>query len=97
MGFFKKFTGYDDEVAQEFSHSLTPHSRIHATVIVRGLTIDLTPKLISRVTTLPLGMPWRKEDKGDNQVEKRKLFLEGEEPTKDKNGVRRESLSYPWR
>jgi len=28
MGFFKKFTGYDDEVAQEFSHSLNPHSRI---------------------------------------------------------------------
>jgi len=33
------------------------------------------------VTTLPLGIPWRKEDKGDNQVAKRKLFLEGEEPT----------------
>jgi len=29
-------------------------------------------------------------------VEKRKFFLEGEEPTKDKNGVRRESLPYPW-
>jgi len=96
MGFFEKFTEYDDKVAQEFSHSLTPHSRIHATVIVRGLPIDLTPELISRVTTLPLGIPWRKEDKADNQVAKRKFFLKGEEPTEDKNGVRRHSLPYPW-
>ncbi len=66
MGFFEKFTGYDDEVAQEFSHSLTPHSKIHAIVVVRWLTIDLTPEFISRVTTLPLGIPWRKEDKGDS-------------------------------
>lgn len=27
---------------------------------------------------------------------KRKFLLEGEEPTKDKNGVRRDSLPYPW-
>ena len=60
MGFLEKFEGYDDKVAQEFSHSLTSHSRIHANVIVRGLTIDLTPELVSRVTTLPLGIPWRK-------------------------------------
>lgn len=25
-----------------------------------------------------------------------KFFLEGEEPTEDKNGVRRVSLPYPW-
>jgi len=74
MGFFKKFRGYDDEVAQEFSLSLTPHNRIHATIVIRGLTIDLTPELISRVTTLTLGIPWRKEDKGDNQVAKRIFF-----------------------
>ena len=96
MGFFKKFTGYDDEVAQEFSLSLTPHNKIHATIVVRGLTTYLTPELISKVTTLPLGIPWRKEDKGDNQVAKRKFFLEGEEPTKDKIGVRMDSLPYPW-
>jgi len=83
-------------VAQEFAHSLTPHSKIHAIVLVRGLTIDLTPKLISRVTTLPLGITWRKEDKGDSQVAKTKFFLEGEEPTEDENGVRRDNLSYPW-
>ena len=30
-------------------------------------------------------------------MEKRKFFLEGEEPTEEKNGVRRDSLPYPWR
>jgi len=96
MGFFEKFKGYDDEVAQEFALSLTPHTKIHATVVIRGLTIGLTPELIKRVATLPLGIPWRKEDKGDSQVARRKFFLEGEEPTEDKNRVRRESLPYPW-
>ena len=43
MGFFTKFIRYDDEVAQEFDHSLAPHNIIHAIVIVRGLTIDLSP------------------------------------------------------
>ena len=82
--------------SQEFAHSLTPHRKIHATILVRGLTIDLISKLINRVTTLPLEIPWRKEVKGDSQVAKRKLFLEGEEPAEDKNGVRRDSLPYPW-
>jgi len=33
---------------------------------------------------------------GDSQVSKRKFFLEGEEPTEDKNGVTRESFPCPW-
>ena len=66
MGFFEKFRGYDDDVAQEFALSLTPHNLIHATIVIKGLIIDLTPELISRVTTLPLGIPWRKEDKVDS-------------------------------
>ena len=85
MEFFEKFRGYDDEVAQDFSLSLIPLTRVHATIVVRGLSIELTPELISRVTTLPLGVLWRKEDKGDSHVSKRKFFLEGEEPTEDKN------------
>jgi len=41
-------------------------------------------------------MPWRKEDKGNRQLEKKKFFLEGEEVMEEKNGVGRESLPYPW-
>jgi len=96
MGYFEKLRGYDDEVARDFALSLIPLTRVHATIVVRGLSIELTPELISRITTLPLGVPWRKEDKGDSQIAKKKLFLEGEEPIEDKNGVRRTSLPYPW-
>lgn len=95
MGYFENLRGYDDEVAQDFYLSLIPLTRVHATIVVRGLSIDLTPKLIRIITTLPLGVPWRKEDKGDNQISKKKLFLEGEDPIEDKNGVRRASLPYP--
>lgn len=83
-------------MAKEFSLSLTPLTTIHDIVVIRGHSIDLTPELISRITTHPLGIRWRKEDKGDSQVSKRKFFLQGQEHTEDKNGVRRESLPYPW-
>ena len=63
--------------------------------MVRGLSIELTPELISRITTLPLGVPWRKEDKGNSQTAKKKFFLEGEKSMEDKNGIRRASLPYP--
>lgn len=46
MGFLEKFKVYDDAVAQEFSHSLTSHRRIHATILRRGLTKDLTREII---------------------------------------------------
>lgn len=62
MPFFEKFHGYDDEVTKEFELSLKPHSKIHATVNFKGLTIELTLKFISRVTGLPLGLPWSKEE-----------------------------------
>jgi len=56
MLFFEKFILYDDQVVQKFSLSFAPHNRIHATIVIRGLTIDLSPKLICRVTTPPLGI-----------------------------------------
>lgn len=92
MWYIEKSRGYDDELARYFALSLIPLTRTHATIVVRGLSIELTPEIISRITTLPLGVPWRNEDKGDSQITKKKLILEGEEPIEDKNGVRRENL-----
>ena len=66
MGYFEKLRGYDNGVAREFALSLILLTKAHATVVVRGLSIELNPKLISRITTLPLGVPYRKEDKGDS-------------------------------
>jgi len=95
MGFFEKLSRYDDEVAKGFSLSLIPLTRTHAIVVVRGCSIDLTPEIITRITTLPLGVPYRKEDKGNSQTAKNKFFLEGEEAMEDKNRVRRAILPYP--
>lgn len=96
MPFFEKIHGYDEEVAEEFLMSLRPHSKTHATVSFRGLTIELTPEFISRVTDLPLGLPQSKEEKPLGQVAKKTFFQVDEHPAEDKNGVRRTSLPHPW-
>lgn len=57
MPLFEKLHGYDEEVTEEFTLSLTPHSKIHATISFKGLTIEITPKFINRITSLPLGLP----------------------------------------
>lgn len=55
MSFFHKIQGYDEEIAEEFLMSLRSQSKTQATVNFRGLTLELTPKIINRVTGLPLG------------------------------------------
>jgi len=75
MCFFEKLKGYDDEVASNFSLSLIPLTRTHSIFVVKGLSIELTPKIIGRISTLPLAVPWRKDDKGNSQTAKKKLFL----------------------
>lgn len=62
--------------------------------MVRGLVITLSPELISRVTTFPLGVKWVKETMPSTTA-KKIFFLPGEEYIEDKNGVRIESLPYP--
>lgn len=63
MPFFENLHGYDDEVIEDFILSLKPHSKTHATVSFRGLTIEITPEFISRITSLSLGLPQSKEEK----------------------------------
>ena len=57
MPFFEKSHGYDEKFTEEFLFSLKPHSKTHATVNFRGLTIEITLEFISRITGLPLGLP----------------------------------------
>lgn len=96
MNFFDNFRGFDDEIANEFALSLVPHTRNHAILTIRGISIEITPEFISRVTTLPLGLPWSKDEKIIGQTAKRKFFQDNENPVEDKNGIRRDSVSYPW-
>lgn len=95
MGFFERMRGYDDDVAIEFSLSLIPLTRTNATTVVKCLSVLITSEFISRITTLPLGLPWRKEGNGNNTLAKKIFFLEGEKPMEEKNGVRREIIPYP--
>ena len=96
INFFEKFQGFDEEIAQEFALSLVPHTRTHATITIRGLSIKITLEFISRVTTLPLGLPWSKDEKIISQAAKRKFFQDNETPVEEKNGIRRASIPYPW-
>jgi len=89
MNFFEKFRGFDEEIAQEFSHSLVPHTRTYATVTFRGIYMEITPKFISRVTTLPLGLPWSKDEKPIGQAAKKNFSQNNETLVQDKNGIRR--------
>jgi len=74
MSFFERIHGYDEEMTEKFLLSSRPHSKTHATISFRGLTLELTPNFISRITGLPLWFPWSKEEKPLGQVAKRTFF-----------------------
>lgn len=95
LGLFELLKGYDDDIAYEFSMALNSQTEFSATTVVRGLVISLIPKLISRVETLPLGIKWGREYKTTNSNAKNNFFIANENTIEDKNGVRREILSYP--
>lgn len=63
MTFCEKIQDHDDEITEEFLMSLQPKSKTHATMNFIGLTVQLTPELISQDTGLPLGIPWRKKER----------------------------------
>jgi len=75
--------------------ALNPEARANATTVVRGLFITITSELISRVTTLPLGVQWRKKDKSNNALTKNNFFTDDEKPIEYKNGVKIKILPYP--
>ena len=71
MSFCDKLQGHDDEITEEFLRSLKPKSKTLVVVNFRGLTLRLTPQLISRVTDLPMGVPWDKEERKLGQKAKK--------------------------
>jgi len=63
MSSFDKIRGHDEEITEEFFMSPRPQSKAQATVSFMGLTLEITPELMSCVTGLPLGLPWSKEER----------------------------------
>lgn len=56
------------------------HSQVDdsATIVVRGLTITITPELINIIITLPLGIKWNSEDKVTSAFSKKIFCLTNE-------------------
>lgn len=75
---------------------MIPYSKTHSTIRFMGLTMEITPEFISRVTTVPLGPPYSKEEKPLGQVANKTFFQPNEYVVEDKNGIRRTSIPYPW-
>ena len=96
MSFCDKLQGHDDEIAEEFLRSLKLKSKTLVVVNFRGLILRLTPQRISRVTDLPMGVPWDKEERKLGQKDKKDFFLPEEQFSEDKNVVRRTSLQPFW-
>jgi len=42
--------GYDDEVARDFALLLLPLTRTHATTVVKGLSVEITPEVIAHTS-----------------------------------------------
>ena len=72
LAFFEFLSGYDDDIAHEFSMALNPWARTSATTMVRGLSIKINPEVIRKVTTLPQGVQLRREEKARNTFAKKK-------------------------
>lgn len=53
--------------------------------------MEIPPEFISRVTTLPLGLPWRNDEKPIRQAAKKNFFQNNEHAVEDKNGIRRDT------
>ena len=64
--------------------------------MVRGLAITHCLEIIRRVITLPVGIKWGIEHKTTSTTAKNNLLTTNEKPIKYRNGVKRESLPYPW-
>ena len=60
------------------------------------MSLRLTQQFISRVTELPMGVPWDKEERKLGQKAKKEFFPPKEKFSQDKNGVRRASLQPLW-
>jgi len=58
--------------------------------------MEITSEFISKVSTLPLGLPWSKDDKPIGQDSEKNFFQNNQTHVENKNGIRRASIPYPW-
>jgi hypothetical protein len=96
LGYFERLRGYDDEVAIEFSQNFHNIQEQEYVTTIRGLVMRINEASINRVSSLPLGLPWDKEERKESINAKKAFFLPNEKPDEDKNDIKREILPHPW-
>ena len=64
--------------------------------MVRGLVMRINEASISKVSSLPLVLPWDKKERQEAINAKKALFLPNENMDEEKNDIKRESLPQPW-
>lgn len=60
------------------------------------MSITINPEVVNRVTTLPEGVQWIKEDRNNNNFAKKTFFLDDEETIEEENVVGWDILPYHW-
>lgn len=65
LGFFERLRGYDDESDLNFSLNLKHLEGIEIVFAFKGSIIYPDEDLSSKVTTLPKGMKWIKEERNE--------------------------------
>jgi hypothetical protein len=59
---------------------------------IRGIKIRINEASINKVSSLPLGIPWDKEERKESINANKEFFLPNEKPDEDKNGIKRKSF-----
>jgi hypothetical protein len=59
---FDRLQGYDDRVALKFAHSFQNVIKLDYIIFVRGMEIQVNEVVTNRVSFLPMGLLWYKED-----------------------------------
>jgi hypothetical protein len=59
------------------------------------LEIRVNENFINKIYSLPIAIPWDKEEIQEATNAKKLFFHPNERPQEDKNGTKRESLLYP--
>jgi hypothetical protein len=70
----------------DFSHNFHITRDQEYMTTIKGLTIKINEASINNVSSLPLGIPWEKEERQEAINAKKTFFLHNEKPDEDKKG-----------
>jgi len=78
LGYLDRLRGYDDEISLDFSLNFQNIRGQEYVIAVRGLEIFVDEVTIRRVSSLPMVLPWDKEERQEETNVKKIFFLNHE-------------------